>query len=114
MFECIRCKNKHCASLHNFSISLLVLHQADGVVVQTRTAHVMLSQIQLPISKLCGVLQEEFGALLPLYLTAAHFNQALPHMELLLKLLAPELVSTRPLMSQFCYVRVCDVTFSTQ
>ncbi|WIA39460.1 hypothetical protein OEZ86_005559 [Tetradesmus obliquus] len=36
--------------------------------------------------------REEFQALLPLYLTADHFNRALPHMEPLLRLLAPERV----------------------
>jgi hypothetical protein len=36
--------------------------------------------------------QEKFDALLPLYLTADHFNRALPHMAHLLPLLAPELV----------------------
>jgi hypothetical protein len=41
----------------------------------------------------CAALQEEFSALLPLYLTAEHFNKALPHMEPLLRLLAPERVS---------------------
>lgn len=41
-----------------------------------------------------GVLlqQDKFDALLPLYLTADHFNRALPHMAHLLPLLAPELV----------------------
>lgn len=40
-----------------------------------------------------SAVQEEFQALLPLYLTADHFNKALPHMEPLLRLLAPERVS---------------------
>ena len=35
-------------------------------------------------------LQEKFDALLPLYLTADHFNRALPHLEPLLRQLAPE------------------------
>lgn len=38
------------------------------------------------------MLQDKFDALLPLYLTADHFNSALPHMAGLLPLLAPEAV----------------------
>jgi hypothetical protein len=38
------------------------------------------------------LLQDKFDALLPLYLTAAHFNSALPHMAYLLPLLVPEAV----------------------
>jgi len=36
--------------------------------------------------------QEKFDALLPLYLTASHFNRALPHMAPLLSRLAPQAV----------------------
>ena len=36
--------------------------------------------------------QDKFDALLPLYLSAPHFNRALPHMAHLLPLLAPEAV----------------------
>jgi hypothetical protein len=36
--------------------------------------------------------QDKFDALLPLYLSADHFNSALPHMSCLLPLLAPEAV----------------------
>jgi hypothetical protein len=38
------------------------------------------------------VLQEKFDALLPLYLTASHFNRALPLLSPLLALLSPEAV----------------------
>jgi hypothetical protein len=55
---------------------------------------VLLSaDIHLCLLLSCSALQEEFSALLPLYLTAEHFNRVLPHMEPLLRLLAPEWVS---------------------
>lgn len=38
------------------------------------------------------LVQDKFDALLPLYLTASHFNRALPHLAPLLALLAPEAV----------------------
>jgi hypothetical protein len=55
----------------------------------------------------CTALQEEFQALLPLYLTAEHFNRALPHMEPLLRLLAPERVSAACCL--FDSAASCDV-----
>jgi hypothetical protein len=59
----------------------------------------------------CAALQEEFSALLPLYLTAEHFNRALPHMEPLLRLLAPERVSAAGCSSD-SLVHTVDAMFS--
>jgi hypothetical protein len=43
---------------------------------------------------MCTALQESFEAVLPLYLTADHFNRALPHLAPLLRQLAPDQVGS--------------------
>jgi hypothetical protein len=92
-------------TLHSKTHRLSLLHLAEefGLLLSNVCAYCCCGQAPVNIGQTLTVpslcrLQEEFSALLPLYLTAEHFNRALPHMEPLLKLLAPERVSTTKIL----------------